>query len=557
MALTKVPETRQAPHREKIATGFAATCCLLFVGLGLAVIRYPGIQNDEALFATPLFAPRYWFSAIRLFRHSIPTMLMSYMGTLKTLLYWPWFHIWPPSAMSIRFPVLLAGAASVWLTFLLARRVSGHTVAAVTALLLATDVSFLLTSCFDWGPVALQHALLVSGVFLLVKFHQDGRNWALYLGFYLLGLGLWDKALFVWMLAGLVVAAVSVFPKEIIRHLSLRRLTLSFLCFVLGAFPLVYYNLKHHGETARSNISLSANGIGQKIQELRISLDGSVMLGLVTDDAAHPRSAYTAIERVSAWVHRLSGDHYRNCNEYAFLVAVLLLPLLWRTPARRPMLFAIVFLAATWAQMAFTADAGGSVHHVILLWPFPLFFIAVAFVEISKRLGKFGRPLLALVIALMAGQNLLIYNTCLAGMIRNGTEGYWTDAIYALSVRLRQCHSSEIDVTAWGMMNSLRLLDHGTLRLNELGSLLRQPEWRDDDRKILLAAISDPDRVFVNYTDGQEASQGVSEKLSKFAHAAGYERTALETIADRNRRPVFELFRFKHEPEKLRSSVGD
>ncbi len=222
------------------------------------------------------------------------------------------------------------------------------------------------------------------------------------------------------------------------------------------------------------------------------------------------------------------------------------------------MLFALVFLAVTWAQMALTGGAGNSVHHVILLWPFPLFLIAVAFVEISKRFGRFGKPLLAITVGLMAGQDLLIYNTCLRQLIRNGAAGYWTDAIYALSGRLRHYHSSEIDVADWGMMNSLRLLGSGTLRLNEL-SFLREPEWRDDERKILMAAISDPGHVFVNHVAGQEAFQSVGERLSGFAHQAGYQRVPLETISDRNGRPVFELFRFdcgsrpsevKHSPHR-------
>lgn len=99
---------------------------------------------------------------------------------------------------------------------------------------------------------------------------------------------------------------------------------------------------------------------------------------------------------------------------------------------------------------------------------------------------------------LMAAQNLSIYNTCLEPLIRNGATGYWTDAIYPLAGRLYEYQSNEIDVVAWGMLNSLRWPDHGRLRLADLSFLLRRPEWRDEDRNPLKTGISNADLIFVN-----------------------------------------------------------
>jgi 4-amino-4-deoxy-L-arabinose transferase-like glycosyltransferase len=538
--------------KEKSGAGFAAGWCLLFIVLGLAVIRYPGIQNDEALFGCPLLAPRFWRSYIRLFHHDIPTMVMSYVGTLKSLIYWPWFHLWPPSAMSIRLPALLIGAASVWLSFFLARRMGGRRVAIVSTALLATDVSFLLTNCFDWGPVALQHLFLVAGTLLVVRFHQDGRDRDLYAAFFLFGLGLWDKELFVWMLAGLAAGVVIVFPKEIAAHWSLRRAGLSVVCLLAGAFPLVHSSLIRSGDTALNMVSFSLSGMEGKIDQLRWALNGEVMKGLGPTDAPKPRSPHTGVELAAVALQKVTGNHFRNGNLYAFLAAVVLLPFLWRTPARRPMLFALIFLIVTWAQMAVTVKAGGSVHHVILLWPFPLLFIALAFVEAAGRLGRFGKPLLAVAVTVVAVQNVLIYNTILTRLIRNGSTGGWTDAIYLLSDRLQRIDASEIEIADWGTMNSLRLLGRGRLPLEERSFLLDKPEWTEGDRRILLAAISDPGHVFVGHVPAQEVFRGIGAKLQGFAQAAGYERMPPEQIADRCGRPVFEVFRFQRAEAKQR-----
>src|SRR5579859_5170804 len=174
---------------------------LFFVMIGLTLIPQAGIEGDEALFGSAIYHPEEAVHTIKLFRHRVPLMQMSYLGSLKSWIYAPIFNRWKPSAASIRFPALVLGAATIWLFWLLLRRIAGYRAAAVGSILLATDTSFLLTTCFDWGPVVLQHLLLVSGVLCLGRFYQDHQRRFLAAGFFFFGLGLWDKALFVWILS--------------------------------------------------------------------------------------------------------------------------------------------------------------------------------------------------------------------------------------------------------------------------------------------------------------------------------------------------------------------
>jgi len=51
-------------------------------------------------------------------------------------------------------------------------------------------------------------------------------------------------------------------------------------------------------------------------------------------------------------------------------LAILLMPLAGGSD-RRAVLFALIAMTVAWLQMAITANAGGSVHHTILLWPLP------------------------------------------------------------------------------------------------------------------------------------------------------------------------------------------
>ena len=91
-------------------------------------------------------------------------MLMSYLGTTKTLLNTPVVKLVKPSVWSLRLPALITGAITVWMFGLLLYRLSGAFAAIAGSFLLALDPSFLTTIVFDWGPVALQHFLLVAGV---------------------------------------------------------------------------------------------------------------------------------------------------------------------------------------------------------------------------------------------------------------------------------------------------------------------------------------------------------------------------------------------------------
>jgi hypothetical protein len=228
---------------------------LAFFSLGWLFLPYPGLQIDETLFAMPLFPGQGATYAMRVFGHEIPLMLMPYIGTLKTWLYYPILSLCTPSYLEVRLPALVLGAATVWMFEALLESTYGRRAAWIGGLLLATDTTFMLTTCFDWGPVVLQHFLLVASLFALLNFVRHGSLTALFCGCLSLGLGMWDKALFAWILSGLIVAALTVFPRELWMRLTLRHAALAAAGFSLGALPLLVYNAASGFATFRSNAS--------------------------------------------------------------------------------------------------------------------------------------------------------------------------------------------------------------------------------------------------------------------------------------------------------------
>ncbi|MGD0497339.1 MAG: glycosyltransferase family 39 protein [Bryobacteraceae bacterium] len=539
----KLSTVRLSPH------GFAATACLFFLLAGQAFIPRLGVQNDEAFFGFAFLQPRAAV-VIRLIGHAgLPIMLMSYLGALKAWVYRPIFAVFGTGVWSLREPVLLAGVASVWLFYLLLRRIAGARAALIGCGLLAVDSMYLLTICFDWGPVAFQHLLLVGGMLLLMQFYQQGGWRPLAGGFFLLGLAMWDKALAVWMLGGIGVAGWTVFPAQIWRVTTFRRIAISALAFVLGALPLIIYNAQNDMATFRGQ-TYDARQIPIKARMLMMTAEGVGLFGwMVNEDGqtAEPHAPATVLEKASLALSTAAGHPRENLLLYAFVLALLLTPLC-RGGELRAILFALIAMTIQWVQMAITVNAGGSVHHTILLWPLPMMVIAVSFAAASRRLGRAGLPAAAAVLAAMLAAGGLQINEYYRMAWRNGGAQNWSDAIFGLSDYLDGVHARQIYSADWGITDSLRVLNRGRLPLNNIYDAIPRDQSNPDLGRIL-NAVSQPDHVFLAHVPGSEFFQGTDAKLVQAAQDAGYRREMLALISDSYGRPFYEVYHFQGKAE--------
>ncbi len=529
----------------------AILLCAWFIAAGLVLIPYPGVQNDEALFGAGLFAPVAIEHRISIFKHVIPTMLMSYIGAVKIWLYAVIFSIWPPSVYSIRIPVLLIGAAAIGFSYLLMRRTLGIAAAIAGTVLLATDPSYLLTAVFDWGPVAIQHLLLAAGAVALVRFYQTGRERFLAAGFFAFGLGLWDKALFIWLLAGLAVATLVTLRRELFRSINRRNVIIAGAAFAVAAAPLIRYNASHPLATFGRNARYSTEDFANKVRVLEASFDGHALLGYLAPDrpADPPGVPAGAIERLSVRLSDATGGKWRGYGWWALLAAMLLLPFAGRL--RRAGLFALIFCTVVWLQMALNRGTGGGTHHVVLMWPFAQMLIVAAFAGVAGRLGPaavrwrwwLSRAGLAAVIAWIGIFNVLVLNQHLTQFVRGGTTLLWTDAVQPLATQLASEGGRNIYILDWGMFDSLRLLGRGTLRLAFPVGPFLNADMTDTDAAEAKRLFSDPNGTFVTHTAGNAVFTDVPARFEAALQAAGYSRDSVRIISDRTGRPVFEVFR--------------
>ena len=516
----------------------AVLFCTLFLALGVPWIERPGIQTDEALFAAGIYPPFDHRFVVHIFKHDYALMEMTYVGALKARLWAFIFKVWPPSPASVRVPSVVLGAVSVWWFFRLLAAALGSRAAIAGAALLATDPLYILYARWDHGPVVIQHLCLVGAMLALVRFHREERARWLAAGCFALGLGLWEKAIFAWAAGGIAVAALAVFPRDVSRWMKPRHLALASGTFLLGAFPLILYNARQHLATFRDNAAWSSQGFAAKARLLGDTLAGGAIFGeMMRDPWEGPvRQPSTDAQKLTVAISQAAGFPRHGLMGYAAIVSLLLLPWVWRTPARKAALFAVAAIAAAWLPMAFTKNAGFGAHHTILLWPLPALGIASVLASASERLRHGGAWLAAVLIA-VCGANLLVLSTYYTNLLRNGGTASWTEAMYPA---LAAIHTGDTVCTIdWGFFDTVRLFERGRTPLCQAADPVD-----DDGKRFALYQISQPGYVFLTHTEGNESFPGITARLVRFAESSGFQRVRRRVFADANGRETVELFQF-------------
>ena len=526
---------------DRVHTRAGLAACSLFILLAILYIPYAGIQADEALFSAPLFPHISKDLRLPLLPHHVPLMVMTYVGSLKTLIYWPILRILGVNPWTLRLPVVLLGAITIFVFFHLASAAGRARAAVIGAFLLATDPVFLLTDTFDWGPVALEHVFLVTGCWFLYRFGSkagpDARIWELAAGFLCWGLALWNKAIFVWALSGIVVGGVLVFWPEIKRCLKPRIVVVAAAAFVGGALPLVIYNLTNRNATVTENAHLDPRSVAGKWIQVKLAANGSSLFGYMTGEEwwPNPKAPQSLRGRAAVWIHDRLGAHRSTGFYYVFGALMLAVPWWWKYRAAR---FSLVFMTVAWLLMALTHDAGASAHHVILLWPFPILFASIALASLPWR------PLAWAAAVVMIAMNLLVLNQYVYQFERDGAGDVWTDALNPLSASLDEYAGRTFYLIDWGLSENLNLLRQGRLDLRSATGPVTTDSPSPEQLGEIQDMLRDPGGLILDHVPAHEVFPNVDERLDRAAQSLGYAKEVVRTIPDSNGRPMFEIVQF-------------
>ena len=226
-----------------LAGSLAALFYFIFSSLRLDA---QGLYYDELHQAVGAFAytthPDLNSAFVRLSLNGYPLLNMTYSGAIKTALYGLYLKFSGSgfSILSWRLSGILLVSAGLLLSGLILRRSLPLRAALILYFFLATDLTFILTTRFDWGPAALAafFRLLFIAIWLRDELTGETRLGSSFWLGALVGISVFEKLSSVLLLIGLGVMTFASPQRRTWRHL------LAILIGgLLGGAPLIFVNV--------------------------------------------------------------------------------------------------------------------------------------------------------------------------------------------------------------------------------------------------------------------------------------------------------------------------
>ena len=394
-------------------------------------------------------APGTWFCVSE---HCFPLMSARYIGSIKEYICLPLFALFGPRAQVVRLLAMTLGALGIFgIATLLAGQVS-YPVAAAGAWVLAVNPSYLDMTVFDnsaFSPWMGAFGLLCIAAARYLK-NQNPRA-AFWVGA-AIGLGVWARANYVWMLGALSAAIVISVGRRLFAPLS------HWAAFVIGGLigglPFLAYQVLSGGGTWEAVSMFPVTGtLAQRMQHRVWMLAETVL-----SNGEHHRiwGGPVSLPLWQLWLFPLVI--FVGCVVCVF----------WGSVLARVAALTLLFYTATF----FYSSLPIGEHHLMTLVPIAVMVVVLAWQRMAP-------PHIALA---------MIYAACaiywsaaaLEGLRKTGGVGPWSDGIYGLTERLRSDFPGrEIKVLDWGLQNSVYVLSDGQVLTRELfwDSSVDKTDW--------------------------------------------------------------------------------
>lgn len=444
-------------HRLPDGLALAAIC--VFVFLGAYRIELPGLYYDEMAFVNAaLGAPDGTFIHKRI--GSLPLLVFPYMGALKAWAYYPVFGLFGVSAMTIRLPAVLFGAATLLVLYQLMRAKLGAVWAAITLWILAVDPAGVFPTRLDWGPTVLTHLFQAAILALWFSYRDEPKLWKPALIALCFGLGFFDRFNFVWMGSAFVVGICLCHPDSV-KHLwrsAPRFARWMTILLALIASGLILYLILPLLMSYQHAAGAQNSPVSVKWRALQSTLSGQAVASFIFGDGSR------IISYAPFWLIVVGG----------VLALVSFFVPMSNAAAREDRkngLFCLVVAFVIFLQILVTPQAGGP-HHYLMVFPLPL----LAFAFLAKSLySELAAKDLRLVGALVFGSAA----ACLFGVNVHNSAVYlsrfrsntnynprWSPAIYSLSSYIGEqgFDARRIVCVDWGLHTQLHALGSPELR---------------------------------------------------------------------------------------------
>lgn len=526
-------ESRQRAQSALPSLAVLALALAVFLVLTLRNLHLPGLYYDEALDLTPML-DLMGSGATPLLRDigvgPLPVMLLDYMGSLGGYLTVPFIRLLGSGVEAARLQPIFFSCVTIVLAWALARRWFGPGVAAVTALLVAVNPSFIWFSRQGISVTSVMTVFAVGAALALDVWRVEGkgrRAALLALAGALLGIGLWAKVLFLrWLVAVLAMELVSLAtrgvrlrrhpvsaaaPAPIASWLAPRRAAWVMLGGLAGAAPLVYYNVAGLlRDGAAPTVALLLGSLVNPTQQFGVdNRDLWTNLGKALDDVR------VFVDGSYFWYN---GIPFSNVYAVPTLLVAIAAGTAFAVFGRRAGDGAVRFLQVLAAlgvltfMGAFTVSGLWATHQFIMV-PWLQMIVACAAVwlaqtavrAIGRQVGQVGGSsgrqvwvasvVVALLLALPVSRDVWVSEQHHATLARTGGSGRFSDAVYKIAAHFDERRVAQPVALDWGIEKQVRVLTADRVRPVEIFGYSAEPG--DEFRRRAAEFLADPDREYI------------------------------------------------------------
>lgn len=477
-----------------LSFAFPLFCISIFIFISTYNLQIPGLYYDEALFvnaatggATDLFVYKRFAG--------IPTMLMPYIGALKSWLYFPIFKLFGIDIVTIRLPAILLGALALGLTWRYVHQQFGILPAMLFVMMASVEPSIIFHSRLDWGPTALMMVLRGGLLLSLTTWLQSGDKRYLTASLICAALGVFDKLNFIWIVTAVFASALFVYPERFFPGTNPQRRKILFWFGFDSVFFIIlaaYFN------------PFSIN-LFKEIGIVDFGDRTSSFLFLLKQ----------TIQGVAVYKFVIQGEH-SSFSPHAYVLSFLtfaglcglVIGIRCGKLNGRALMFLVLVIFFICLQLFFTKKATGP-HHFATLAPLWLIFIAVglsgAIEALKERFKVLILSVVFLVMTSLIVTSIKLDIAYLRGFNNPIINRHWDPAasILLTSTLEDQKNIKVVVAVDWGLATNVQALSENRLKVMDFWSLFNE-KLSDDHLNLIRTEYVDKGAAFVLHAKDRE-----------------------------------------------------
>ncbi len=442
----------------------------VYLLLGALMIRQkPGLQYDEALHVIgavhtrhlphqELTLPHDPDTWIPVFGRWFPLMTLRYTGAVKDYLCAPLFAKFGTRTVIIRTVSLLLGALGIWGMAALIRRHVSISAAALFAILIAINPSYVAATVFDNSAVGIVMASLGLCCLAISGYLYRGTPAAAFAVGFALGFAIWARANTAWVEGAFLVAVLLTLGRRALAPVS--HWIAAAVGGLLGGLPFLVYQIVSRGGTWEA-LSIFAR-------------QDSLHDRLFTRFVMFSETLLFDREHRAMWNGAPMPDWQRwmfPAVVFASCVVCIAGRAVW------PRIVSIAFLVS--GAILFFSRVAVSEHHLVVLVPLVAAMTVFAGFAIEARF----RAIPIVLFITYAGCALYWQAAAIRGLHETGGVGMWSDALIPLGEHLEENDlKREIKILDWGLQDNLYVATDARLHTREIFWDPQRP-WMEEIRE--------------------------------------------------------------------------